>query len=99
MRRRANLTRRVLAFELADIFFGILPRRLAYVLMTIVGWVVATCFKGRVAGLVAVGVDLHGGLAVRALQLLAGAGSLDTEHLVVVALHRRHQWRSEPRLG
>jgi phosphatidylinositol dimannoside acyltransferase len=53
VRRRANLTRRVLAFELADIFFGILPRRLAYVLMTIVGWVVATCFKGRVAGLVA----------------------------------------------
>ena len=48
-----NLTRRVLAFELADRFFAIVPRRLAYILMTIVGWLVATCFKGRVAGLVA----------------------------------------------
>jgi lauroyl/myristoyl acyltransferase len=53
MRRRVYLTRRLLAFELADFFFAITPRRLAYVLMTVVGWVVATCFKGRVAGLVA----------------------------------------------
>jgi KDO2-lipid IV(A) lauroyltransferase len=53
VRQRAHLTRRVLAFELADLVFAILPRRLAYVLMTLVGWLVATCFKGRVTGLVA----------------------------------------------
>ena len=52
MRQRVEPIRRVLAFEAADLFFGLLPRKLSYFLMTVVGWVVATCFKGRVAGLV-----------------------------------------------
>ena len=52
MRQRLEPIRRVLAFEAADLFFGLLPRKLSYFLMTVVGWVVATCFKGRVAGLV-----------------------------------------------
>ena len=52
MRNRVEPLRRVLAFEAADFFFGLLPRRFSYVVMTVVGWVVATCFKGRVAGLV-----------------------------------------------
>jgi KDO2-lipid IV(A) lauroyltransferase len=52
MRRRVEPLRRVLAFEAADLFFGLLPRRLSYFLMTVVGWVVAVCFKSRVAGLV-----------------------------------------------
>ena len=45
--------RRVMAFMLADTFFGYLPRKFSYFLMTTVGWVVAVFFKGRVAGLVA----------------------------------------------
>jgi KDO2-lipid IV(A) lauroyltransferase len=53
MRRRVEPARRVLAFMLADFFFGHLPRKFSYFLMTTVGWIVATCFKGRVAGLVA----------------------------------------------
>jgi lauroyl/myristoyl acyltransferase len=52
VRQRVERIRRVLAFEAADLFFGLLPRKLSYFLMTVVGWVVATCFKGRVAGLV-----------------------------------------------
>ena len=52
MKARVEPARRVLAFELADFFFGILPRRFSYFLMTTVGWIVATLFKGRVAGLV-----------------------------------------------
>jgi lauroyl/myristoyl acyltransferase len=52
VRNRVEPLRRVLAFEAADFFFGLLPRRFSYVVMTVVGWVVATCFKGRVAGLV-----------------------------------------------
>jgi KDO2-lipid IV(A) lauroyltransferase len=42
-----------MAFMLADFVFGHLPRKLSYFLMTTLGWVVATCFKGRVSGLVA----------------------------------------------
>ena len=53
MTHRLNLGRRVLAFHFADLVFGLLPRKLSYLLMTVVGWVVATCFKGRVTGLVA----------------------------------------------
>jgi phosphatidylinositol dimannoside acyltransferase len=52
VRQRVEPIRRVLAFEAADLIFGLLPRKLSYFLMTVVGWVVATCFKGRVAGLV-----------------------------------------------
>jgi lauroyl/myristoyl acyltransferase len=52
VRQRVEPFRRVLAFELADFVFGVLPRKLSYFLMTVVGWVVATCFKSRVAGLV-----------------------------------------------
>jgi KDO2-lipid IV(A) lauroyltransferase len=52
VRPRVEPFRRVLAFETADFFFGLLPRRVSYFLMTVVGWVVAVCFKSRVAGLV-----------------------------------------------
>ncbi|MEA2682137.1 MAG: phosphatidylinositol dimannoside acyltransferase [Chloroflexota bacterium] len=43
--------RRLLGFSLANLFFGGLPRRASYVLMAVVGWVVATILPGRVAGL------------------------------------------------
>jgi lauroyl/myristoyl acyltransferase len=52
VKQRVEPLRRVLAFEAADFFFGLLPRRLSYFLMTVVGWIVAVCFKSRVAGLV-----------------------------------------------
>jgi len=41
---------------------------------------------GLLVSLVLVRVELQGELAERALQLLRGAGPLDAEHLVVVAL-------------
>jgi len=53
VRRRVEPARRVIAFVLADFFLGLLPRRFSYFVMTTVGWLVATCFKGRVSGLVA----------------------------------------------
>lgn len=43
--------RRLLGFGLANFIFGNLPRQASYVLMAVVGWVVATVFPGRVAGL------------------------------------------------
>ena len=43
--------RRLLGFGLANAFFGGLPRQVSYVLMAVVGWVVATVFPSRVAGL------------------------------------------------
>jgi lauroyl/myristoyl acyltransferase len=43
--------RRLLGFGLANLVFGNLPRKASYVLMAVVGWVVATLFPGRVAGL------------------------------------------------
>ena len=43
--------RRLAGFALANAVFGGLPRHASYVLMTVVGWVVATIFPGRVAGL------------------------------------------------
>jgi len=43
--------RRIAGFALANAFFGGLPRRVSYILMAVVGWVVATIFPGRVAGL------------------------------------------------
>src|ERR1019366_2669891 len=46
---------------------------------------------GSLVTLVAVGVKLHGELAVRAFQLLGFGVALDTEDLVVVALDRGHQ--------
>ena len=48
---RAYNTRRVLGFQLANLVLGGLPRRLSYFLMTVIGWVVATVFPSRVAGL------------------------------------------------
>lgn len=53
MRQRVEPARRVVVFMVADFVFGLLPRKLSYFSMTAVGWVVATCFKGRVSGLVA----------------------------------------------
>jgi len=44
-------TRRVAGFDAANAVFGLLPRRLSYVFITIVAWVVATILPGRVAGL------------------------------------------------
>ncbi|MFN2464699.1 MAG: lysophospholipid acyltransferase family protein [Candidatus Dormibacteria bacterium] len=43
--------RRLLGLALADALFGWLPRLVSYVLMAVVGWVVATIFPSRVAGL------------------------------------------------
>ncbi|GAC1327666.1 MAG: lysophospholipid acyltransferase family protein [Candidatus Dormibacteria bacterium] len=43
--------RRVLAFQLANLVLGGLPRQVSYALMAVVGWVVATIFPSRVAGL------------------------------------------------
>ncbi|MGI8608348.1 MAG: lysophospholipid acyltransferase family protein [Candidatus Dormibacteria bacterium] len=43
--------RRLLGFGLANAVFGGLPRQASYVLMAVVGWIVATLFPGRVAGL------------------------------------------------
>ena len=43
--------RRVAAFTLANAFFGSLPRQASYALMAVVGWIVATIFPTRVAGL------------------------------------------------
>lgn len=43
--------RRMLGFNLANLVFGGLPRKASYVLMAILGWVVATILPGRVAGL------------------------------------------------
>ncbi len=37
---------------------------------------------------VAVGVELHGELAIRGLDLAVGGGAFDTQDLVVVGLHR-----------
>jgi KDO2-lipid IV(A) lauroyltransferase len=48
---RVQPRRRVLAFQVADLFLGHLPRRVSYTLMTVVGWVVATIFPGRIRGL------------------------------------------------
>src|ERR1035437_1470242 len=45
---------------------------------------------GRLVALVAIRMELHRQLAIGALQLLRRGGALDAEHLVVVALHRRH---------
>ena len=53
MRQRVEPAWRVMAFVLADFFFGLLPRKFSYVIVTTVGWIVATSFKGRVSGLVA----------------------------------------------
>jgi phosphatidylinositol dimannoside acyltransferase len=53
MRQRVEPARRVLAFVLADFIFGLLPRKFSYFVMTTLGWIVATCFKGSVSGLVA----------------------------------------------
>jgi len=43
--------RRVLAFQLANLVLGGLPRRVSYIVMAVVGWVVATIFPARIAGL------------------------------------------------
>ncbi|MDQ6748587.1 MAG: hypothetical protein M3010_10860 [Candidatus Dormibacteraeota bacterium] len=43
--------RRLLGFALANTVFGFLPRQASYVLMAVVGWVVATVFPGRIGGL------------------------------------------------
>jgi lauroyl/myristoyl acyltransferase len=43
--------RRLLGFALADLLFGRLPRRASYALMAVLGWIVATIFPSRVAGL------------------------------------------------
>jgi KDO2-lipid IV(A) lauroyltransferase len=43
--------RRVLAFNVANLVFGGLPRQASYVLMAVVGWIVATILPARVAGL------------------------------------------------
>ena len=43
--------RRMLGFRIANAIFGGLPRHASYVLMAVVGWIVATVFPGRVAGL------------------------------------------------
>ncbi|MFN2463742.1 MAG: lysophospholipid acyltransferase family protein [Candidatus Dormibacteria bacterium] len=51
MSRRTYNARRLLGFALARAFFGGLPRRASYTIMAVVGWVVATIFPSRVAGL------------------------------------------------
>jgi lauroyl/myristoyl acyltransferase len=43
--------RRLAGFALANAVFGGLPRHASYVLMAVVGWIVATLLPGRVAGL------------------------------------------------
>jgi lauroyl/myristoyl acyltransferase len=43
--------RRVAGFVVADFCLGHLPRKVSYVVMTVVGWVVATVFPGRIHGL------------------------------------------------
>ena len=48
---RLESARRVASFALADFFLGHLPRQLSYVVMTVVGWIVATVFPGRIHGL------------------------------------------------
>ena len=48
---RIEARRRLLAFGLAELFLGHLPRRLSYAAMAVLGWIVATIFPGRVRGL------------------------------------------------
>ncbi|HEV1996939.1 MAG TPA: hypothetical protein VGR61_02270 [Candidatus Dormibacteraeota bacterium] len=43
--------RRILGLRVANAVFGGLPRQVSYILMAVVGWIVATAFPGRVAGL------------------------------------------------
>jgi phosphatidylinositol dimannoside acyltransferase len=43
--------RRLAGFALANTVFGALPRHASYVLMAVVGWIVATVFPARIAGL------------------------------------------------
>ena len=43
--------RRMVGFALANTVFGSLPRHVSYVLMAVVGWIVATVFPARIAGL------------------------------------------------
>ena len=51
MKSRIEAARRVFAFQLADLCLGRLPRKLSYVVMTVVGWLVATLLPGRIDGL------------------------------------------------
>jgi phosphatidylinositol dimannoside acyltransferase len=51
MSSRFEDRRRLLGFSVANLVFGGLPRKASYVLMAVVGWVVATILPGRVAGL------------------------------------------------
>ncbi|MEA2646125.1 MAG: phosphatidylinositol dimannoside acyltransferase [Chloroflexota bacterium] len=48
---RIESARRLAAFVLADAVMGHLPRRVSYAAMTVIGWIVATVFPGRVRGL------------------------------------------------
>jgi lauroyl/myristoyl acyltransferase len=51
MKTRIEPARRVTVFFVADFFLGNLPRKFSYVVMTVVGWIVATIFPGRIHGL------------------------------------------------
>ena len=51
MKTRLNNARRLVGFTVADFILGGLPRQVSYVVMTVVGWIVATVFPGRIAGL------------------------------------------------
>lgn len=50
MRTRIYNARRLAGFAIADFILGGLPRHVSYVVMTVVGWIVATVFPGRIAG-------------------------------------------------